>query len=127
MRNHIEMLTHRLQDAETLCNVLAVGRGVPRELVGGRGGEMTTERLQDELTPPKIYPPNDSGQAMCLVRWMLDLPNGGWIGTFDREVIERVRRALAIAQAVEENKRGWPNLVGRIMRRADELLKEQRP
>ena len=34
-----------------------------------------------------------------------------------------IRRAIAIAQAVEEAKKDrWPNLVGRIMRRADELL-----
>jgi len=35
----------------------------------------------------EIYPPNDAGSTNCIVRWMVDTPDG-WIGAWSKEALE---------------------------------------
>ena len=32
--------------------------------------------------------PNESGQTMCVVRWQVNMPDGLWLGAWDKEAFE---------------------------------------
>lgn len=36
------------------------------------------------LGPLVPKPPNAEGQTLCHVRWMVNMPDGGWLGAWDR-------------------------------------------
>jgi hypothetical protein len=52
-----------------------------------------------EMPEPK--PPNEAGSTQCVVRWMVELPNGMWLGAWDKEAFDAYGLACRAA-AMEE-------------------------
>lgn len=40
----------------------------------------------DQLPAP--FPPNESGSTQCIVRWMVTLKGGLWLGAYDKEAFD---------------------------------------
>ena len=51
-----------------------------------------------------IYRPNDEGATMCIVRWLMDTP-AGWIGAYDRDALEYVKKLEAECDVLQEELR----------------------
>ena len=54
---------------------------------------------------PEPQRPNESGSTPCLVRWMVDMPDGLWLGAHDREAFEAYGRAYAAAGVARHQER----------------------
>lgn len=64
--------------------------------------------MKPEDLEPK--PPNDEGATLCTVRWMVTLPNGRWLGAWDRDAFDayvagRVAAEREVAKATEALRR----------------------
>jgi len=56
--------------------------------------------------------PNESGQTMCVVRWQVNMPDGLWLGAWDKEAFEAYTAPLLarIAELTEALKMALPFL-----------------
>jgi hypothetical protein len=48
--------------------------------------------------------PNESGQTMCVVRWQVNMPDGLWLGAWDKEAFEAYTAPLLARIAELERK-----------------------
>ena len=54
--------------------------------------------MSNEFQPLVPVTPNESGETLCIVRWMVETPNG-WVGAYDKVALE------ALFQKVETHER----------------------
>jgi hypothetical protein len=66
---------------------ISLSGGVINAMLDFADEEVANERAR--YSALAIHPPNDSGNTMCIVRWMVDTPHG-WIGSWDRAALDNV-------------------------------------